>query len=338
MNKKFDWNLLSRYRGELYGLSIASIMIFHYFEDTSIYGAPHSLILKLSYPYMHYISSLGVDIFLILSGLSLYYSMKKDPHIFHFYQKRLSRVIIPYLITGTPFWIIRYFLRGSGTLIQFLKDLSTISFWESGNRQVWYISFIIILYLIYPLVFQFLQKFNFPVFCCTIMLTAFSILCCKTTFPAFYSNCEIALWRIIPFEIGVYLGVKSYNKETIPIIAVPVFAIAGLFLRRAFLFHGFIFIDGRFLSTLYAFSLLLLGVCICSLFPNQIFHRILIWLGNNSLELYLTHVLIRGLCLTASIPTNNPAVYCLVLAISIFISPWIHTVASQISSRIVTRS
>ena len=60
MRKKITWNILSKYRDELFGFSIISIIIFHYFEDlnsTELEGV-FKIVTKV---YLALIGSLGVE-------------------------------------------------------------------------------------------------------------------------------------------------------------------------------------------------------------------------------------------------------------------------------------
>lgn len=70
--KKYDYSILSKYKNELMGISIILIIIFHFF-DINV-NCANMLICKL---WSGVISSIGVDIFLILSGIGIYYSFSK---------------------------------------------------------------------------------------------------------------------------------------------------------------------------------------------------------------------------------------------------------------------
>ena len=72
--KKIEYSLLSKYRSVLMGASILSIMLFHYTNYIKSYDN-YNFFFKA---YNKFVSSAGVDIFLILSGLGLYYSFKKN--------------------------------------------------------------------------------------------------------------------------------------------------------------------------------------------------------------------------------------------------------------------
>ena len=118
--KKLSFSIFSKYREILMGMAILSILIFHYTEDCSTFGINYNGFVKL---YKTYIGSSGVDIFLLLSGLGLYYSFSKDNTIKNFYFKRVKRVLIPYLIVSVPVYIWYDFFYLSDGIIGFVKNL-----------------------------------------------------------------------------------------------------------------------------------------------------------------------------------------------------------------------
>lgn len=71
-----SYELLSKYRGVLMGVQILLIMAFHYTEDLSNAADHFNGPAQVFYDY---IGSSGVDMFLMISGLGLYYSWKRNP-------------------------------------------------------------------------------------------------------------------------------------------------------------------------------------------------------------------------------------------------------------------
>ncbi|WP_259298469.1 hypothetical protein [Bifidobacterium bifidum] len=65
-----SYELLSKYRGVLMGVQILLIMAFHYTEDLSNAADHFNGPAQVFYDY---IGSSGVDMFLMISGLGLYY-------------------------------------------------------------------------------------------------------------------------------------------------------------------------------------------------------------------------------------------------------------------------
>ena len=135
--ESISFDILSKYRSVLMGLTILSIIYFHFTEDcvNSQYNL-HPFIVN----YKQYIGSCGVDIFLFLSGLGLYYSLKKDRNKREYFRKRFSRILIPYLLVAVPAWFVRDILIEKGGFVKYMKDLLFVSFFESGHVWFWYIS------------------------------------------------------------------------------------------------------------------------------------------------------------------------------------------------------
>lgn len=83
------WGILSKYRNELYGFSIIWIILFHGLELKKTV-LPKAL--KFIEPFLKH-GNCGVEIFLFLSGICLYFSLKKNQDIIYFFKKRVSRIL-----------------------------------------------------------------------------------------------------------------------------------------------------------------------------------------------------------------------------------------------------
>lgn len=92
-----NWGTISKYRNELFGVAIISIITLHHFEDVG--GG------KL---YLNFIGAIGVDIFMFLSGMGLCFSMKKNSNIKDFYIRRIRRILPTYLLVAGLFYISRF--------------------------------------------------------------------------------------------------------------------------------------------------------------------------------------------------------------------------------------
>ncbi|MBR2522496.1 MAG: acyltransferase family protein [Coriobacteriales bacterium] len=91
-------NIVSTYRAQIYGFAILWILVFHG-------GAINSCDFSFGVSGLGWLNSVigvgnvGVDIFLFLSGISLYFSFTKDPDYRSFIKKRLQRVAILLALT-----------------------------------------------------------------------------------------------------------------------------------------------------------------------------------------------------------------------------------------------
>lgn len=97
-NNGHGMDLVSRYRGEIYGFLILWIMLFHgcildvyFFSDVPV--------LKYAGIFINH-GNAGVESFLLLSGISLYYSFQRNRDIGQYVQKRFLKVYLPVLIIG----------------------------------------------------------------------------------------------------------------------------------------------------------------------------------------------------------------------------------------------
>ncbi len=322
-----------KYRNELFGISILSIMIFHYFEDVSnakITGA-------LGYAakgYIFFIGSSGVEIFLFLSGMGLFYSLSKSPLVLPFYKRRLGRVLPTYLIVGGIGWLVIDILLKRRGLRSFLSDFSTYSFWRYGERLVWYVSLILLLYLFFPLLFRLFSIKNKPLSTAALWelfaFFFFGIIIIYCLAPGFYKHTEIALWRVFPFIIGAWYGKKQYNGEKTG-KAFAAAALAGLVLKLAGAFVGksapfpLSLLSLRLNNLLYPLIVMLAFTALLSLIDKRRAASgkekkrrwALSWLGSISFELYLCHVILRRISKTAGLPNCNFAVWTAYIAISL---------------------
>lgn len=104
---QFSWKLLSKYRTEIMGISALWILVFHLITQKLIKLDVLSELLGIL---TH--GNLGVDIFLLLSGMGLYCSYKKlEENTLVFYKKRLKRLLIPYLFISLIYCALNIFIN-----------------------------------------------------------------------------------------------------------------------------------------------------------------------------------------------------------------------------------
>lgn len=74
---KINYSIISNYRSQLMGIAIITIILLHFFQDVIVYNKTPSILLNLSIYYNTIVSSIGVDIFLLVSAIGLYFSYQK---------------------------------------------------------------------------------------------------------------------------------------------------------------------------------------------------------------------------------------------------------------------
>lgn len=140
-------SMLSSYRTQLMG--IATIMIIACHANVMIPELPHAVRAVLNY------GNLGVDIFLLLSGLGCYFSLSKHGNVIDFWKRRVSRLLIPYIIITMPFALV-YVIVGRDSFLDLVFCLTTMEFWLY-HKGAWFVSAMIPIYLLSPLLYRLIR-------------------------------------------------------------------------------------------------------------------------------------------------------------------------------------
>lgn len=144
MNKLcITYNDISTYRSELMGWAIVWIMMLH-FTFTQI--TPLGFVAQYGFA--------GVDIFMLVSGFGLFFSLDKNPRLGEYYRRRLLRIFPTYYIIGIFASVIVF----HDSILALLFRHSTIGFWTGGPYWEWYIPSIVAFYLIAPLLKTLIDK------------------------------------------------------------------------------------------------------------------------------------------------------------------------------------
>lgn len=149
---KLKIQMLSTYRNLLMGLAAIGVFVMHFIVQ-GVLAFP-SPIKKIETVLLLWGSS-GVDVFCLLSGFGLFYSLEKNPKLSQYYKKRVIRVYVPFLLITIPGYL--FFLKIS--IKKCLIKWTTLYLWVSGNDGTWFVSFIIVMYLLSPIIYKF-YKFS----------------------------------------------------------------------------------------------------------------------------------------------------------------------------------
>jgi len=280
MYKKYERILISKNRDYLMGIAIVWIVLFH-----SNISAPDNFFLRaMWYLLVSFGGGIGVDIFFILSGFGLFYSVYNIENKCikvnwgGWFVKRMKRILPSYFIVA----ILFYLLKGDLNLYNFCQ----LNFLIDGVRDFWFIPAIVICYLLFPLCYQYGVRMGFrSLMVMTILLIIVVAYLLNSFNFGYYRKIEIFLQRIPCFILGIYWGYLSvsnrYKEYYIGILFSVVLTPLCMYFsfvgnsRWAFLFMTIVFIQ---------FLLLLLS-CI-----GNVVRGTLQYLGKRSLQIYLTHV------------------------------------------------
>lgn len=280
---RFSLEYLSQYRTQLMGISAIGILLCHANEERV--ALPRLLF------YIFNFGNIGVDIFLLLSGLGMYYSLSKAPVVLsQWYKTRYKRIIVPYLIITVPFWIFHTIIE-KGTVLTFLSYTSTIGYWIH-HFGAWFIAFLIFLYAFTPPLYHLFEIHKNRVVICVLLLVIFSLLCSvHTSFSEIaqniIDNIQLAFRRIPCFLVGLCIG--PYCKRGIKIswwVLPASFVIYFVLSRISFL-------DEVYFAWILSIPFTMMSIAFLQLaerYKIACIDKVLNWFGERSIESYLTNV------------------------------------------------
>ena len=327
-----SWKALSKFRSELMGLACLWVMLHHNYFDWP--AARDGLRRFALY------GNLGVDIFLLLSGVGLFYAWSKKPKLSDFYARRLVRLLVPYLLIAMPYWAWRDLLLGQGN---FLLDLTQLSLPLEGVITTWYVPAMAVMYLLYPLIARFLfsgDRWTRAVILCGVVMVGCLYLSYGSS--EIYGNCEIALTRLAIFILGCALGRSVRDGEVLP-AHYPALGLLWIMLNDSLRRHTAL--DAVWIRFSYiplCFSAVLVTLWVLQRLEKlEFLRKFLRFFGERSLELYLTHVLIRNV-FYHYIPIRQwdrwgVLTYAVILLTALGVSTLLHPVINKLCGALLAR-
>jgi len=229
---ELNFSSFSLYRNAIYGVAAIWIVLFHGIILPKLEIDP-----SLSFfAETCQLGNVSVDIFLLLSGIGLYFAYSKKPKLGSFYYKRVVRVYLPYLLIAMPFFVYVCFFLQNNNIGLFFQALFTVNYWtgQRGPIEFWYVSAILVFYLIYPLIYKFIFYKDKNALLRTAILVTLSIALCFILFftaPKVFSFFDKVLPRFTVFIIGCYMGrpVKQKKKFSVLVLIASVIVVAAAY-------------------------------------------------------------------------------------------------------------
>ncbi|MBQ5560816.1 MAG: acyltransferase [Lachnospiraceae bacterium] len=321
--------LISKYRAQLMGIAVIIISIFH----SSIVHTNDAV------DYVCFIGDMGVDIFFFLSGLGMYYALRKNPTLKEFYWKRIVRIV--------PVWFVvnLYVLLDSANFklqnikpLLFFKLITGLSFWLDCTFYFWYIPAQLMFYFITPLFMKYYRESKRKAF------VGFGIIWLVLVFLAVGTHnlgyC-IFLFRWPVYFCGIWFGeLCSLNKQINQKQCIIAFvALIGGFLMELYLKNhmgqGIVRYEFKYI----VYFICVIPLCILvSLFLEKLKYKFLVckFLGGISLEVYLLHEFVLKKCnrKITQVPFDKYGIIynLLVFAFVVILSVVLHKMFTKIQS------
>ena len=324
---------ISTYRPELMGLCCLYIIISHNFFNWPDVFSPLQRFADCG--------NIAVDLFLMLSGIGLYFSFRRNGSLADYYKKRIIRILVPYIFTAVPFYL--WFSAVSNGV--FWKDFLNISLFEHGLRVTWYPVVASLCYLIFPFIYYFqnrriiIHNKRLDSDCLTLsfcLLWLFGLCAMKKLCPDFYQNSEIMWTRVPIFVIGCRIGAAVAEDRPISREFVP----ASLFIIYIYLyiFRKQVSLPDIWIRMSYiplSFAFLVFFLYLAKLTAKTWIGSVLRFLGTRSFEIYLVHVMLIRVwkqCFGALVFDRYEILpFMLIIAVSVLVSAMLYPIVRYIS-------
>ena len=278
---------ISRFRAEQMGAAMLFVILFHVALDRGdpFYG-------------LRRCGNVGVDIFLFLSGVGLWFSWVKTPDVLRFYRRRLLRIVPTWIVVATVFYMPDYLgaRRFSRSLVDLIGDITiNWDFWLHDELTFWYVPAIMALYLVAPWYMRLVQ--SRPVYRWLPLLMVIWCVMVQWVLPIHHAVGHIEIfWSRVPiFFIGINFGEmvrtrRQLSSDAVWLLLVTFLMTFGTCLYLEQVRHGHF--------PLFVERMLYIPFTVCTvLVMNRIFRRMPQWVNSSfrfvgalSLEAYLIHI------------------------------------------------
>lgn len=278
---------ISRFRAEQMGAAMLFVILFHVALDRGdpFYG-------------LRRCGNVGVDIFLFLSGVGLWFSWVKTPDVLRFYRRRLLRIVPTWIVVATAFYLPDYLgaRRFSRSLVDLIGDITlNWDFWLHDELTFWYVPAIMALYLVAPWYMRLVQ--SRPVYRWLPLLMVIWCVMVQWVLPIHHAVGHIEIfWSRVPiFFIGINFGEmvrmrRQLSGEAVWLLLITFLMTFGTCLYLEQVRHGHF--------PLFVERMLYIPFTVCTvLVMNRIFRRMpqcvnssFRFVGALSLEAYLIHI------------------------------------------------
>lgn len=289
----FSFSLINKNRKFLFGIATLWIAWFHSYDLIFTVNEKITFMnLGNLLSWILYIGNCGVDIFLLLSGTGLYFSFSKNPDLPSFWRKRFLRVLPSSVIAA---FIISCF-TGSPNIWIFLARISFLDFYLCKTQEpiFWYVSAILLLYLLFPLLYNIIEKYRGLGLTLIIVISVIITMIVFFALPEMFDQWEMLLTRIPVFATGIVLGqvierdIKISNVMVLLICLIGVIYFLGMMIMINALPKEYLFIR-HYLYLPFSILLVIILPFVRSHIEVAFIVKPLEFLGIYSLQIYLIH-------------------------------------------------
>lgn len=320
----FNSNYLSINSGKYYRGFFAIVVVFHHLSQRTESGYLFRVFSWVGY--------LAVAYFFFLSGYGLQksYIVKKDNYRKRFLLRRIPSVLFPYIIINILYWVMQGFIGSYYSLKDILIGII------NGNPMVsfsWYIINILIYYIFYWILMMICKNhYNIQIICGCIWYILYAYLCLKMGYGNWWYDTSQLLIVGMIFSTYEEKIVNLFKRRFVIIAPIVLLLFAGTFAGKMM----FKKIDSDSMSLLFSVLSAIFFVLVVIIFSMkiQIGNKILEFLGEISLEIYLVQGLFISVLRNNIVYVENELLWCIMVIIgTVFLSYVLHILSKFILKR-----
>ena len=244
----------------------------------------------------------AVDIFFLLSGIGMVFSLRKTPCLAHFYRKRVLRLVPTYWL----FIVASYALRmvfGSTQPIEVVYALFGLDFFVYGSLSTWFVPALLLLYIVTPPLYWAFQKLGS--YKALALFTTITVMLTQLISSSEAAHLMIFTTRIPVFLLGLCIGMKMEKDDTTRTRTILPLCLLAIMVLGATLIHihNIAEVDNIYQTALPWHLTALLSLPLAVVLSRAIeagkntIGAFLRFFGGLSLELYIVHMFLFELLL-----------------------------------------
>lgn len=294
-------------------VAILAVVLIHTTNTSMQLGYYKIDLMPLSF-FLNHFARFAVGTFFAISGFLLAARYNPQKSVFNFYKRRLSKLLIPYIVWSAIYHISIYDFKVTSVFsVNFLQNLL------SGNAsyQLYFIPTIIVLYFFFPLFMKFKKIFFSDLFLGVFFTTQLLLLLYMyTTLDSFkillHPTLRNAFINSLPFLIGAAVGLspdllKTAKKIKWVILLIAVGSLSTMLWETKEMFSltrnpEFVRSQWRITSPIYALSMCLV---LASFYNSSVsklhgklkekVNKYILLMSNHSMGVYFAHVAVISL-------------------------------------------
>lgn len=256
----------------------------------------------------------------------MFFSLRKGHSIGAWYKKRYARILIPYLLISSIYFVY-YCVVNNLDILEYILLVSTIGFW-TDHIGAWFVALLIPLYAITPLYDCIYTKTKYKGALTIVLILLLSALSSIETDNAVCRNIEFVVSRIPAYLIGFYIGDMMLQGRRIRISYLLMILVGCVGLYVVLEPYGGLF---------QRLTLLVLPITFIATMVVMILKRskILLLFGTISLESYLFNIYLGYIITTQFSHLANLYGYIGIVIIGTLLSFAVHKMSELIIDKVV---